>query len=110
MRTPFPAVLESHLDALHVVIQIVAAHLDLEGAVAHGERFVDGAFVLRMILVVFAIPAAHGVDRHAIAHGAEHLVDREAGGLAEDVPDRDVHHGHGELGDALYTLIFEGAP
>ena len=102
--------LESHLDALHVVIQIETPDLDLEGAVACFQRFVDGAFILRVVLVVFAIPSAHGVGGHAIAHGAEHLVDRHAGGFAKDVPDRDVHHRHSELGDALYALILEGAP
>jgi len=42
--------LESHLDALHVVIQIEAPYLDLEGVVADFQRFVDRAFILRMVL------------------------------------------------------------
>lgn len=35
------------------------------------------------------------------SHRTEHLVNRQAGGFAQNVPDGNVHDRHGKLGHAL---------
>jgi hypothetical protein len=99
-----------HADAAHVAIERAVADLNLDAAEIFFEGGGDGAAEFGEIGVIIVIPAAHGVGGEAVAEGAEHLVDGESGGFAEDVPEGDIDGGEGETGESLHTLVFEGPP
>ena len=104
------AEVEGDANAGDVVVDVAAAHLDLHGAEALLERRFNGAAVLGAIGIIRTIPAAHRIDGHGLLKSSYHPVDRQAGQLAEDVPDGDVGCGNCELGDALYAVVFESLP
>src|ERR1039457_4240843 len=101
---------QRRLDAPDVVAQRRAPHLDLNGSEALLESRREGPLELRQIAVALVIPAAHGVRWNAIRVRAQHLVHGQSGGFAQNVPDRDIGSGNGELPQALHALVFGSFP
>ena len=61
---------EGQPNAPRVVIKPAAADFDLDSVIALLHGVGEGAAVAGQVVVIVVIPAAHGVDGHAVAKGA----------------------------------------